>query len=424
LNVALRRSPLGPPAFGETAEFVTGLDNDRLLLRYRGEEVVAGVAAGLQGGSLNPGDVVRYGSDARMAFERVQGQNGRQYLLKEVPDLGPEVVGGQDEVLATLLSVLTAALVNPARAARYAIDGRNTVFMSGPPGCGKTLMAQVAASRIVRNTGRKCRFAVVKPGEWEAAYVGETQRNIRNFFSAVNEAAQDGYVVVFLDEVEAIGRTRGGAVGHHSDKFLACLLAEINGFRDRANVAIIAASNRPDLIDSALLDRLSDIRLCVRRPDARGARCIFQIHLPPTLPFSPNGEMAGHTHQEIIDAAVSRLYSPNGDNAICRIRFRDAKERLVNARHLVSGRLIEQICRSACRAAFQREANGGGEDGLRLTDMLDALSAAMERLRSTLTPYNARAYLDDLPQDVDVVAVEPVTRRVAAPHRYLNLDAA
>jgi hypothetical protein len=86
---------------------------------------------------------------------------------------------------------------------------------------------------------------------------------------------------------------------------------------------------------------------------------------------------------------------------------------------LASGRIIEQICRDTRRTAFQRHVDGG-EPGLRLEDMAEAVSTTIQRLSTTLTPQNAHAYLFDLPQDTDVVAVEPVVRPAGRAHRYLN----
>jgi SpoVK/Ycf46/Vps4 family AAA+-type ATPase len=230
---------------------------------------------------------------------------------------------------------------------------------------------------------------------------------------------KDGFAVLFLDEIEAVGRIRGSAVGHHSDKFLAALLAELDGFTDRGGVAIIAATNRKDMVDPALLERLSDVEIHVSRPDMRGARAIFQIHLPESLPYSPNGASAEDTRLEIIETAVSRFYSPNAENELCILRFRDGKTRTVTARELASGRIFEQICRAARQAAFLRDVRGG-EPGLRVADIENAVSHAMKRLASTLSLRNVHAYLSDLPQDVDVVSVEPVVRKVSRPHRYLH----
>ena len=90
------------------------------------------------------------------------------------------------------------------------------------------------------------------------------------------------------------------------------------------------------------------------------------------------------------------------------------------ARDLVSGRTFEQICHAAKRSAFLREVRSG-EEGVRVADIEAATADAMQRMTSTLSVRNAHAYLADLPQDVDVVSVEPIKRNVSQPHRYLSI---
>lgn len=403
---------------GETAAFDRRLADGRLVLRSRDEELVVDAAPCLAIDQLRPGDHVRFDRRTWIAYERLEQTAGRRFLLEEVPDVGVNQVGGQRRALAQLLSALTIRLVERKRAGEYGLTGRQAILLEGPPGCGKTLMARVAAAEVRRHSGRSCKFAVVKPAEWEDPYVGVTQQNIRNCFRMLREAAAEGFAVLFLDEIEAIGRHRGSAVGHHSDKFLAALLAEIDGFEDRTDVAIIAATNRKDLCDAALISRF-DVEITVPRPDMRGAREIFEIHLPASRPFSPNSDSATDTRRQIIERAVARLYSPNGDNEVCEIRFRDGSRRVVRGGELMSGRAIEQICREACQAAFLREVQSG-QGGVRCEDMDEAVDATLERFSNMLTRYNAHAYLSDLPQDLDVVAVEPLRRRTRHLHRYLR----
>jgi len=421
LNVVTGLSPYGLPRCGETALFDRKTADGRLVLKWRDDELVVDSAEALRQVDLKLGAVIRFDRNCWMAFERLEATPGQEFLLDEVPHMSRDQIGGQDDNYETLQSTLTTILVSPAKARTYELSGRNSILLVGPPGCGKTLMTRIAASEVSRLSGRKCRFGVVKPAAWESPWVGTTQKAIRDTFKALADAAQDSFAILFLDEIESIGRTRGGLANVHSDKFLAALLAELNGFEDRKDVAIIAATNRKDLVDPALLERLSDVEVRVTRPDLRAARAIFKIHLPATLPFSPNGELAAATHQEIIETAISRFYAPNADNAVCKLRFRDGKERTIHARELVSGRFFEQVCRSARRRAFLRDVRGG-EPGIQLADMEEAVAEALQRLRSLLTLHNAHAYLSDLPQDVDVVSVEPVVRRVPNARRYLNLD--
>lgn len=421
MNVVMARAEESLLRCGSTAVFDRYTADGRLVLKWRDEEIIAEGSGSLRHLELKNGDQVRWDAASGMALEKIERAVGRRFLLDEVPDIGTDQVGGQEANLEKLLAALTTTLVAPEKAKAYRLGGRQSILMIGPPGCGKTLMTRVAAAHIARLSGKTCRFGVVKSAEWEDPYVGVTQQNIRHCFQALREAAKEGFAVLFLDEIEAVGRIRGSAVGHHSDKFLAALLAELDGFTDRAGVAIIAATNRKDLIDPALLERLSDVEIPVGRPDLRAARAIFGIHLPESLPFSPNGPAAVDTRRAIIDVAVSRIYSPNAENELGVLRFRDGKTRTVAARELASGRVFEQICRAARQAAFLRDVRGG-EGGLQVADMERAVSQAIERLATTLSLRNIRSYLPDLPQDIDVVSVDPIVRRVQRPQRYLNVN--
>jgi proteasome-associated ATPase len=418
-GVIAGRSPYGVPPFGETAAFERLTGDGRCILRWRDEEVVVDVARGLAAAELAPGDLVRWDRTAWMAFERVGPAARAEVVLADVPDLGREHVGGQDAVLDVVLSALTATLVDPGKAAAYGLGGRQAILMVGPPGCGKTLMARVAAAEIARIGGRRCRFAVVKPSEWDDPFYGVTGKNIRSCFAALARAAEeDGYAVLFLDEIESIGRTRGGAADHHGDKYLGALLVELDGFAANANVAVIAATNRRDLLDSALLSRF-DVEVTIGRPTLHGARAIVGLHLPATLPLAP----ASGDRTTLVESAVSRLYAPNA-SAVATLVFRDGKTRVVTARELASGRLIAQICRAACRRAYLRDVTAHDDDpgahgrGVTPNDVEHAVDEALARLATTLSPRNVHDQLGDLPSDADVVRVEPCVRRPTRPYRY------
>jgi hypothetical protein len=411
-------SPFGTPPSADTAtlERVLG-DGSRLLLRWRDELVVADASARLLESAPRDGDLLRWDRAIGMAFERLDRQAERSYLLDDVPDVGRDRIGGQDENLERVLDALTCTLLAPDRARAYGLGGRQTVLLVGPPGGGKTLLARIAASEVQRIGGRRCRFAVVKPGELESAYVGETGARIRALFAELREAARDGSVVLFLDEVESIGRIRGGVVGRHDDKALTCWLTELDGFAKLDGVAVVAATNRHDLLDPALYERLSDLELHVGRPDMAGARRIFEIHLGADVPYALSLGADSDPRAALVELAVARLWLPNAGTETHRLRFRDGTSRTVSARELLSGRAIEQLCRTARASAFRRELRGG-EPGVARIDVEEAVAATLERLGTLLTPHNCRAHLSDLPHDLDVVRVDALQRATARRHRY------
>lgn len=413
-------------SIGETAAVERCLPGNRLVVRDRDVEVVVDMTNDLREEPAQPGDQVLWSREVGLAFGKISAQDSsRNFVnIEEITDRPPRV-GGLDGRIEPLISLFTTCLSEPELARRYGLDEYNhSALLIGPPGCGKTLTARTIAYQVTQETGAPCRFASVSGSELESPWVGESQRNIRQLFKALND--HDGPTVLYLDEVEAIGRRRGGIASHHSDKFLSQWLTCLDGFKQRDRLAVIASTNRKDLLDPAILERLSGLEVPIGRPSRSGAHEIFQIHLPESLPYhAPPLE----TRTAAIDAAVSRLFDPNADNEVAMLRFRDGSQRTIAARELISGRLIQQICRAARHRALARtaesrragersEASREGPDGITIADVDEAVTDAIDKLSTTLSIHNAVHYLVDLSEEADVVAVEPLHRKVRR-RRYL-----
>lgn len=407
---------------GETAHFERLTSDGRIVLRQRDEEIVVRVASSLDTSALEVGDPLRWDRGALMAVERLEDAGAQRYAIDEPLDLDLADIGGLGSAFEMLLDTLSVGLLEPDLAASYQLSGQSSVLLTGPPGCGKTLVTRVAASMLRKMTDRPCRFFVIKPGELESPWVGQTQFNIRAAFEGIRRDAGDGIAVVFIDEVESIARHRGAGLAHHDDQFTAAWLAELDGFESRGNIVIVSASNRKDLIDAAMLERLSGVEIAIPRPDLSAARRIFAIHLNEAVPVHPNGSAAAATREELIEVGVSGLFAPNACPEFVTLHFRDSSTRSIGVHELVSGRLIKQICHAACTRALARRIRGGG-DGVRVDDVRRAVADATERLRTTLTAANASRHIADLPDDVDVVRVErPRNGTATRELEYLNVD--
>ena len=155
LTMLLGKLPEGLFRVGETAVFDRYTADGRLVLKWRDDELIADAAGGLQSVKLENGDHVRWDRSAWIAYEKIERAAVRRYFLDEVPDVRPEQVGGQRGTLNALLAALTTTLVAPETAKVYGLGGRCSILLVGPPGCGKTLMARVAAAEIARITGQQ-----------------------------------------------------------------------------------------------------------------------------------------------------------------------------------------------------------------------------------------------------------------------------
>lgn len=419
MSTVLAISPFPAPKHGQTATFQRLLKDGRMIVRSGDEEIIIGVAA-TAGSHWRPGDAVRYDSAARLALENIpHDDTGGEFRLEALADIPLSRVGGQKENLQKLISAMTLAITAPETANRYGLTGKmRTIMLHGQPGTGKTYMVRVAGAHLQRVTGRTCFMHVVKPGAWEDKYVGETQAKIRKTFEAMRR--YEGISLLFIDEIESFGRARGGLGNVHGDKFLGALLVELQGMESesRNQMIVIAATNRPDMLDAALTSRM-ELQLAVGRPDARAAREIFAVHLSDDLPFHSNGHPGSTERERMIDRAVGMFFAPNATGPLAVLKFRDGTQRNIMPADLISGRCIEQLCRAARQAAAFREVEGG-DPGLTQRDIEEAVIDAQSNLASSLTRYNVHQYLSDLRQDMEVVALEPTVRRVSKPHRFLN----
>lgn len=255
--------------------------------------------------------------DFMLAYREVTPTAMREVYI-EVPTVHWTDIGGLDQVKNELMEAVEWPIKNPGMFQRMGIKPPKGILLYGPPGCGKTLLARAVATESEAN------FISIKGPEVFSKWVGESEKAIREIFRKGRSAAP---AIIFFDELDAIvpRRGMGYADSGASERVISQLLTELDGIESLENVVVVGATNRPDLIDPAVLrpgrfDRL----IFVPAPDQRIIKQIFKIHTAK-MPLSPDVDL-----DQLVRLAAG--YSGADIEAVCREAAMNALRRDVESR--------------------------------------------------------------------------------------------
>jgi proteasome-associated ATPase len=389
---------------------------------------------------LKPGDEVRIDSNSRVALEYLAAKETDAYALEAVPNIPWSKVGGLDETIQRIKDTIELPILHPRLFERFQYNAPKGFLLHGPPGCGKTLIGKATAynltQRLQKESGEDIEgcFLHIKGPEILNMWLGESERKVREIFQIAREKREEGKLAfVFIDEAESILGTRRALRSHSiSNTLVPMFCAEMDGIESLQDVVIILATNRPDLIDPAVLrpGRI-DRKIKVTRPDADAAKDIFRIYLTPELPFASelllDGEGAPVNDESPADAAldlipaekavqdlisqiVDEMFRESEENRFLEVALRSGRRDILYRGHLCSGAIIESIVQRAKETALKRAIqNPEKESGISRADLLGALAAEYSESEIFPPTEAAEDWLKLLDYDpANVVKITPI----------------
>jgi transitional endoplasmic reticulum ATPase len=283
--------------------------------------------------------------DFNNALKRVQPSAMREVMV-ETPQIGWDDIGGLDEAQGRLREGVELPLKHPEAFRRLGIRPAKGFLLYGPPGTGKTLLAKAAARESQAN------FIATKSSDLLSKWYGESEQQIARLF---NRARQVAPTIIFFDELDSLVPARGGGLGEPqvTERVVNTILAEMDGLEELQNVVVIGATNRPTLIDPALLrpGRFDEL-IYVGTPDTAGRRRILAIHtrdmpLAKDVDLESLARRTDHFTGADLEDLVRRagLTALRGGLDAAEVRMADFEAALAETRPSVTPEMLEEYDR-------------------------------------------------------------------------------
>lgn len=314
-------------------------ENKALVKSSSGPEFVVQVSSKINAKQLKPGTRVAL-NQRNFALMEVLPTRKEPYIRSleviEKPDVSYKDIGGLDRQIEEVREIVELPLLYPELFKEVGIEPPKGILFTGPPGCGKTLLAKAVAAET------KATFIRVVASALVQKYIGEGARMVRELFQLAREKAPS---IVFIDEIDAIGGKRheiSTSGEREVNRTLTQLLNEMDGFDPIGNIKIIAATNRMDILDPALLrpgrfDRIIEIP----PPDEEGRKQIFMIHTRKmNLAPDVNLGILARITENATGAQIKAICTEAGMNAIRERRKQVNHEDFIKAiERILSGNI-------------------------------------------------------------------------------------
>jgi proteasome-associated ATPase len=352
----------------------------------------------LIGMELKAGDELRIDPTHRIALEKLPDRQATKHVLDEVPRVTWEQIGGQSEAIAAIRKAIEYPLLHASTFKQFKFSQPKGFLLYGPPGCGKTLIGQAAAaslSKLVSQSGPEQAqkddgrapitggaFLHVKGPEILNMWLGESERIVRDLFAQAKARRQNGALpFIFIDEAESILGTRRAMRSFNiSNTLVPMFCSEMDGIESLRDVVIILASNRPDLIDPAVLrpGRI-DRKIKVARPNREASTEILKVYLSDDLPLDPSvlddrASKQGTAMNALAEEVIERIFRKTNENRLLSIRLRNGQQKVLYRGDLVSGAILASVVQRAKEKAIDRTIQSGQPAGLTGQDLFDAVT--------------------------------------------------
>lgn len=426
--VAIAKLPR--PERGPIARIVSRLDDGHWMVGggTNNSDAMVIPCSDLEQESFKEGDEVILDPTQKVIMKRLPKRQSKTLVEDDYVPVTWDQVGGQEKVIEEVRKVIEYPILHEEILSKMEYRMPKGFLFYGPPGCGKTLIGRAILSDVVSQLKSKDgasqdlegRFIHVKGPEILNMWLGESERKVREIFKRAREYKEKGKLpFIFIDEAESILGTRQALrVNNISNTLVPMFCAEMDGIQSAREMVVILATNRPDLIDPAILrpGRI-DRKIKVGRPNRKDCQAILKVYLKPELPIE------GDRLEDLVHPFLDHLFKKTPDQEALVLTLRNGEFQKLYWKDFISGAVLEGIVLRAKERAIER-AIAGEELQIKADDLMHALKSEFTENSILPTDANMEDWLQlldfdpkkvvrvRLPNDSDQAASDTLSRSI------------